>query len=52
MLVTAARVFSTHADPSNAGSTDVSLVVSVAQSTQVAAASAAGLVALVQVPAS
>jgi hypothetical protein len=52
VLVTDARVFSTHADPSNAGSTDVSLVVSVAQSTKIAAASAARLIALVQVPAS
>lgn len=50
VLVATARVFSAHADPSNAGGTVVSLVVSTQRSTDVAAASAAGLVALVQVP--
>jgi hypothetical protein len=52
VLVAGARVFSAHADPSNAGGTVVSLVVSAQESTEVAAASAAGLVALVQVPSS
>jgi hypothetical protein len=52
VLVATAQVFSAHADPSNAGGTVVSLVVSTQESTEVAAASAAGLVALVQVPSS
>lgn len=52
VLVATALVFSAHADPSNAGGTVVSLVVSTQESTEVAAASAAGLVALVQVPSS
>lgn len=49
VLVSTARVFSAHPDTANAGSTDVSLIVSTDQATQVAADSAAGLIALVQV---
>lgn len=49
VLVASARVFSAHPDAANAGSTDVSLILSTDQATQVAADSAAGLIALVQV---